>query len=104
MGTKRKKAFSGPLTDRYSQPHSIRQKQLVEGGLCRDCGNPLGRAVTICDKCADQACAAAAAARKSAAQKEAEKKSPLFSARELEALPALATGKQKIHRQRHHLQ
>jgi hypothetical protein len=63
--------------------------------------------VTVCDKCADQACAveaAAAAARKSAAQKEAEKKSPLFSARELEALPALATGKQKILRQRHHLQ
>ncbi len=99
MGTKKKKPFNGPLTDRYSQPHSKRQKQLVEGGLCCRCGSPLGRSVTICDKCAHQACAvaaAAAAADKAAARKEAEKKSPLLSTRELKAPPALATGKQKI--------
>ncbi len=36
------------------------------------------------------------AADKAAAQKEAEKNSPLLSALELEALPALATGKQEI--------
>ncbi len=99
MGTKKKKPFSGHLTDSYSRPHSKRQKQFVEAGLCRECGSPLGRAVTVCDKCADQVCAveaAAAAARKSAAQKEAEKNSPLLSARELKALPALATGKDKV--------
>jgi hypothetical protein len=67
MGTKGKKPFNGPLTDR----HSKRQKQLVEAGFCCRCGSPLGRAVTVCDKCADQACAAeaaAAAADKAAAQ------------------------------------
>ncbi len=99
MGTKKKKPFRGPLTDSYSRPRSKRQKQLVEAGQCRECGNPLGRAVTICDKCADKAAAVAAAAYaadKAAAQKEAEKNSPLLEPSELQALPQLATGKDAI--------
>ncbi len=48
MGSKKKKPFSGPLYDGYSQPRSKRQKQLVEAGQCRDCGSALGRAVTVC--------------------------------------------------------
>jgi hypothetical protein len=40
MGTKRQQPFKGPLTDKYSQPRSKRQKQLVEAGQCRECGSP----------------------------------------------------------------
>jgi hypothetical protein len=93
MGTKKKKPFRGPLTDRYSQPHSKRQQLLVEAGQCRECGSPLGRAVTICDQFADAFCAAADKARladKAAAQAEAEKNSPLLAPSELQALPQLS--------------
>ncbi len=81
MGTKKKKPFSGHLTDSYSRPYSKRQKQLVAAGLCRECGSPVGRAVTVCDKCLGQQAAvkaAAAAADRAAAQAEAEKNSPLL--------------------------
>jgi hypothetical protein len=97
MGPKRKKPFKGPLTE--GNTAGKKEKQLVEAGFCGRCGRPLGRAVTVCDKCLDQAAAvaaAAAAADKAAAQAEAEKNSPLLSARELKALPELATGKAKI--------
>jgi hypothetical protein len=97
MGPKRQKPLKGPLTE--GNTASKKQKQLVAAGLCRECGSPLGRAKTICDTCADKDAArlaAAAAADKAAERKEAEKNSPLLSARELKALPALATGNQKI--------
>jgi hypothetical protein len=99
MGTHRKKLFSGPLFDGYSQPSKKRQKQLVEGSQCRGCGSPLGRAKTICDTCADKDAArlaAAAVADKAAERQEAEKNSPLLAPSELQALPQFATGKQKI--------
>jgi hypothetical protein len=72
MGTHKKKLFSGPLYDGYSQPHKKRQKQLVETGLCRDCGDSLGRAKTICDTCANKAAAVEAERRE--ADKAAERK------------------------------
>jgi hypothetical protein len=99
MGTKRKKAFSGHFALSNSQPRKKRQAQLVEAGKCRECGNALGRAKTICNTCADKARVAEAARReadKAAAQKEAEKNSPLLAPSELQALPQLATGKEAI--------
>ncbi len=99
MGTKRKKAFSGHLALCNGQPRKKRQAQLVEAGKCRNCGSALGRAVTICNTCADKARVAEAARReadKAAAQKEADKNSPLLAPSELQALPQLATGKEAI--------
>jgi hypothetical protein len=94
MGTKRQKPFKGPLSEGIGQ--GKRQKLLVAAGQCRDCGSSLGRAVTVCDTCANKAAAAEAARReadKAAEQKEAEKNSPLLSPSELQALPQLATAK-----------
>jgi hypothetical protein len=67
-------------------------------GICFICGSDLGRAKSVCDKCADgilvagrekaaveKAAAEKAAAQKAAAQKEAEKSSPLLGASELAA-------------------
>jgi hypothetical protein len=63
VGTKRQQPFKGPLTDRYSEPYRKRQHHLVAAGQCRECGNPLGRAVTVCDTCANAFCAAEAERR-----------------------------------------
>jgi hypothetical protein len=96
MGTHKKKPFTGQFS---GQPYRKHQKQLVEAGLCRHCGDPLGRAKTICDTCANRVAAAAAeayAADKAAERKEAEKNSPLLAPSELQALPQLATGKDAI--------
>ncbi len=88
MGTKRQQPLKGPLTE--GSTASKKSKQLVAAGKCRECGSALGRAVTVCDTCANRARLAEAARReadKAAAQKEADKNSPLLAPSELQAPP-----------------